>query len=249
MADDKLDNLNGDLTKLSSAWSGFMLNLEDGGGLMSSLARGSIQVLIKSISFLQEKTDLVSFFWGQFINDMKNVGEGFAIVGQKIYILAKEFQQFAVDTKLALKDVPFLGGLVDEKALLAQRKQLDGEIQYAKDKIWDLELIRLRRDKESQENYGKMLVRRLDIQKEVDTQLKGLANKFVEDTTKKDEEGLARLKANREKFFLKLKKLEEDITDKTEIEKIERKRLRHIAELDLLKLETTEKKRGSKKNK
>ena len=241
MADDKLDNLNGDLTKLSSAWSGFMLNLEDGGGIMSSLARGSIQVLTSSVAFLQEKTDLVSFFWTQFINDMKNVGEGFSIVGQKIYILAKEFQQFGVDAKLALKDVPFLGGLVDEESLLAQRAQLDGEIQYAKDKIFDLELIRLRRDKESQEAYGQMLLRRIDIQKKADTKLKKLATTFVEDTTKIDTDAEKALIARREKFFLKLKTIEENAEDKTELEKIERKRLRHIAELELLKLNETEK--------
>lgn len=247
MADDKLDNLNGDLTKLSSAWSGFMLNLEDGGGIMSSLARGSIQVLTSSIAFLQEKTDLVSFFWTQFINDMKNVGEGFAIVGQKIYILAKEFQQFGVDAKLALKDVPFLGGLVDEDVLLAQRKQLDGEIQYAKDKIFDLELIRLRRDKESQEAYGQMLLRRIDIQKKADTKLKKLASTFVEDTTKKDTDAEKALIARREKFFLKLKTIEENAEDKTALEKIERKRLRHIAELELLKLNETEKQEAVKR--
>jgi len=243
----RLDNLNGDLTKLSSAWSGFMLNLEDGGGIMSSLARGSIQVLTSSIAFLQEKKDLVSFFWTQFINDMKNVGEGFAIVGQKIYILAKEFQQFGVDAKLALKDVPFLGGLVDEEALLAQRAQLDGEIQYAKDKIFDLELIRLRRDKESQEAYGQMLLRRIDIQKKADTKLKKLATTFVEDTTKKDNEAEKALIARREKFFLKLKTIEENAEDKTELEKIERKRLRHIAELELLKLNETEKQEAVKR--
>jgi hypothetical protein len=243
----RLDNLNGDLIKLSSAWSGFMLNLEDGGGIMSTLARGSIQVLTSSIAFLQEKTDLVSFFWGQFINDMKNVGEGFSIVGQKIYILAKEFQQFGVDAKLALKDVPFLGGLVDEEALLAQRAQLDGEIQYAKDKIFDLELIRLRRDKESQEAYGQMLLRRIDIQKKVDTKLKKLATTFVEDTTKIDTDAEKALIARRKQFFLKLKTVEENAEDKTELEKIERKRLRHIAELDLLKLNETEKQEAVKR--
>ena len=241
MADEKLNNLNGDLTKLSSAWSGFMLNLEDGGGIMSSLARGSIQVLTSSIAFLQEKTDLIGFFWTQFINDMKNGGTQFTIIGHNIMILAKDFQQFGIDAQLALKDVPFFGGLVDEESLLAQRAQLTKEIDYAKGQILELKVVQFARDKDSQQAYADMLLRRIDIQKKADTKLKKLATTFVEDTTKIDTDAEKALEARREKFFLKLKTIEENITDKTEVEKIERKRLRHIAELELLKLETTEK--------
>ena len=247
MAEDKLDNLNGDLTKLSSAWSGFMLNLEDGGGIMSSLARGSVKLLTGTITFLQQKTELMGFFWTQFINDMKNGGTQFTIIGHNIMLLAQEFQQFGIDAQLALKDVPFFGGLVNEEALLAQRAQLNKEIDYSKKKIIELKVVQFARDKATNKAYTDMLVRRIDIQKKVDTKLKKLASTFVEDTTKKDEEGLAKLLANREKFFLKLKKLEEDATDKTEIEKIERKRLRHIAELELLKLNTVEKNEAVKR--
>ena len=241
MADDKLDNLNGDLTKLSSAWSGFMLNLEDGGGIMSSLARGSIQLVTASISFLQKKVDLVGFFWTQMTNDMKNGGDAFSIVGQNVFILAKKFQQFGIDARLALKDVPFFGGEIDEENILAQRAHIDEEIKYAKDKILELKNTQLARNNDTNKAYSDMLLRQVDIQNKADTKLKKLASTFVEDKTKKDEEGLARLIANREKFFLKLKTIEENAEDKTELEKIERKRLRHIAELELLKLNETEK--------
>lgn len=241
MAEEKLNNLNGDLTKLSSAWSGFMLNLEDGGGIMSTLSRGSVQVLTSSISLLQEKTDLMGFFWTQFINDIKNGGTQFSIIGQNIFLMAKKIQQFGIDVKLALVDVPFFSGKIDEEALLKQRASIDAEMTYAKNKIIELKVVQFARNKETQQAYADMLLRRIDIQKKVDTKLTKLATTFVEDKSKIDEDGLAKLKANREKFFLKLKKLEEDAEDKTEVDKIERKRLRHIAELDLLKLETTEK--------
>ena len=241
MAEEKLNNLNGDLTKLSSAWSGFMLNLEDGGGIMSTLARGSIQVLTSSIAFLQEKTDLMGFFWTQFINDIKNGGTQFSIIGQNIFLMAKKIQQFGIDVKLALADVPFFSGKIDEEALLKQRASIDAEVTYAKNKIIELKVVQFARNKETQQAYADMLLRRIDIQKKVDTKLKKLATTFVEDKSKIDEDGLAKLIANREKFFLKLKKLEEDAEDKSEIEKIERKRLRHLAELELLKLNETEK--------
>ena len=247
MAEDKLDNLNGDLTKLSSAWSGFMLNLEDGGGIMSSLARGSVKLLTGTITFLQQKTELMGFFWTQFLNDMKNGGTQFSIIGQNIFLMAKKIQQFGIDVQLALVDVPFFGGAVNKEALLAQRTSIDAEMEYAKKKIIELKVVQFARDKATNKAYTDMLVRRIDIQKKVDSKLKKLATTFVEDTTKKDAEGLAKLLANREKFFLKLKKLEEDATDKTEIEKIERKRLRHIAELELLKLNAIEKQEAVKR--
>ena len=172
---------------------------------------------------------------------MKNGGTQFTIIGHNIMILAKDFQQFGIDAQLALKDVPFFGGLVDEESLLAQRAQLTKEIDYAKGQILELKVVQFARDKDSQQAYADMLLRRIDIQKKADTKLKKLATTFVEDTTKIDTDAEKALEARREKFFLKLKTIEENITDKTEVEKIERKRLRHIAELELLKLETTEK--------
>jgi hypothetical protein len=39
----KLDNLSGDVTKLGSAWEGFLLGIEDGTGLMVTMARGVVQ--------------------------------------------------------------------------------------------------------------------------------------------------------------------------------------------------------------
>jgi len=247
MAEEKLNNLNGDLTKLSSAWSGFMLNLEDGGGIMSSLARGSVKLLTGTITFLQQKTELMGFFWTQFINDIKNGGTQFSIIGQNIFLMAKKIQQFGIDVKLALVDVPFFGGKINEEELLAQRKSIDAEMDYAKKKIIELKVVQFARNKATNKAYADMLLRRVDIQKKVDTKLKKLATTFVEDTTKKDTDAEKALIARREKFFLKLKTIEENAEDKTELEKIERKRLRHIAELELLKLNETEKQEAVKR--
>ena len=247
MAEEKLNNLNGDLTKLSSAWSGFMLNLEDGGGIMSSIARGSIQLLTGTITLLQHKVDLMGFYWTAFVNQIKNGGTQFSIIGQNIYLMAKKIEQFGIDVKLALVGVPFFGDKIDEEALLKQRASLDAEMTYAKNKILELKKVQLDRNLDTNKAYKEMLLRQIDIQKRADTKLKELATTFVEDTKEKDAEELARLIANREKFFLKLKALEEDFEDKTELEKIERKRLRHIAELELLKLNEKEKQEAVKR--
>lgn len=48
------DNLEGDLTLLGSTWDGFKLSLEDGDGILTQLARGSVQLVIDAIISLNE---------------------------------------------------------------------------------------------------------------------------------------------------------------------------------------------------
>ena len=52
MAEVRLDNLAGDTTKLSSAWEGFLLSIEDGEGLFSSIARGIVQATTSLLNFI-----------------------------------------------------------------------------------------------------------------------------------------------------------------------------------------------------
>jgi hypothetical protein len=52
MAEVRLDNLAGDTTKLSSAWEGFLLSIEDGEGLFNSIARGIIQATTSLLNFI-----------------------------------------------------------------------------------------------------------------------------------------------------------------------------------------------------
>jgi len=52
MADTQLDTLSGSVTKLSSAWEGFILSLEDGDGTLSTILKGAIDLT----------TDLVNVF-------------------------------------------------------------------------------------------------------------------------------------------------------------------------------------------
>jgi len=52
MAEVRLDNLAGDTTKLSSAWEGFLLSIEDGKGLFSSIARGIVQATTSLLNFI-----------------------------------------------------------------------------------------------------------------------------------------------------------------------------------------------------
>ena len=58
MAEVRLDNLAGDTTKLSSAWEGFLLSIEDGEGLFSSIARGIVQATTSLLNFITPTTKL-----------------------------------------------------------------------------------------------------------------------------------------------------------------------------------------------
>lgn len=52
LAETRLDNLAGDTTKLSSAWEGFLLSIEDGEGIFNSIARGIVQATTSLLNFI-----------------------------------------------------------------------------------------------------------------------------------------------------------------------------------------------------
>jgi len=60
MADIKLDNLSGDATKLGSAFEGFILSIEDGAGILNSIARAAIQATTAILNFLTPTISLTS---------------------------------------------------------------------------------------------------------------------------------------------------------------------------------------------
>ena len=65
MAEIRLDNLAGDTTKLSSAWEGLLLSIEDGEGLFSGIARGIVQATTSIIGFLTPSQDLANTYFQQ----------------------------------------------------------------------------------------------------------------------------------------------------------------------------------------
>lgn len=65
MAEVRLDNLAGDTTKLSSAWEGLLLSIEDGEGLFSGIARGIVQATTSIIGFLTPSQDLANTYFQQ----------------------------------------------------------------------------------------------------------------------------------------------------------------------------------------
>ena len=113
MAEVRLDNLAGDTTKLSSAFEGFLLSIEDGGGLFSKIARLFVQF---ATSFLTGITKMSNFF-GAFITEFN---ESFAVF-HNLKLSAK----IAIDSivlgflnlKGVVAEIPFIGKAIDKKAL------------------------------------------------------------------------------------------------------------------------------------
>lgn len=113
MAEVRLDNLEGDTTKLSSAWEGFMLSLEDGEGLFNMIARAFVQYLTHAINSLKSFSNFFGALFAE-INDSLSVvhtfklGVSAAIDGIKLSFL-----------KLGevIAEIPFIGKHIDKKAL------------------------------------------------------------------------------------------------------------------------------------
>jgi TP901 family phage tail tape measure protein len=81
MADTQLDTLRGAMTKLSSAWEGFILSIEDGNGVLSKVLKGAIDLtteLVSTMTLLNSSNVLQAY------QDQLNVGT------------ASEFEKIAI---------------------------------------------------------------------------------------------------------------------------------------------------------
>ena len=72
IAETRLDNLEGDTTKLSSAWEGLLLSIEDGEGIFNKIARASIQWITLLVSGITKASNFLGAFFSE-INDSLSV--------------------------------------------------------------------------------------------------------------------------------------------------------------------------------
>ena len=234
MADEKLNNLEGSLTKLSSAWDGFMLNLEDGSGVIGKLAKGAVDVLTKAVTDLTNTSTALGLAWDGFVTFIESIPTRLEVIGL-------DLQEFALQARLVAEDIPFWGNPEDTARLEAQLQQVRGAQAQA---LEDLAVFQ----KSTEESYMKAYlayngIKLKEQQTEEDTAKakEKIQDEFIEGSTEKDD------KANQErldaiaKFRAKLKKMEEDAEDLTEIDKLERKKERHLKELEALEMDENEK--------
>ena len=247
MAEIKLDNLAGDTTKLASAWEGFLLSMEDGSGLLNKMARGSLKALTTVIGSIQSGLFKMGLAWDNVVLGFEFGGLAVQKAGAYFTALGKEISIFAVDAMMAMADVPIIGGLVDDATLIAKRKQLTGELEAANKLINDFSIKQFENEqKRDKNNVEARLGRRLvdyrnaeEQEAKLEEEAQVIKDKIDEDQRKKDEDA-------RKAFLAKLKKLDEDTDDITQLERIQRKRERHLKDLETIKMNATERKEAEK---
>jgi hypothetical protein len=242
MANKQLDNLDGDLKILNSTWEGFMLGIEDGDGAMNSLARKGVKLLTDAINGLNKGAERVSFYFTDLREGLKeaSVGIGATVVGLFTKMRLK-IEEFVTKAKLKMSEVPLIGGAIDEEAAKANLKRIEEDLSKANaliDKGAEYRSKSVARagtaEIRFQQEYNKItedIRTKARIKKEAEAE---------EEEAKEDEDNKASI-AKKKAFLDKLAKAEADQEAKTQAEKIELARQRHLDELAKIEMNTTEK--------
>ena len=125
IAETRLDNLEGDTTKLGSAWEGFLLSVEDGEGIFNKIARGFVQFLTKFVTRITQNGKALGALFSE-------LNETVQIQINQIRVSIRKF--FANVSSLSLKfketiaDVPFIGKAIDKNKLAKDRKAITDEL-------------------------------------------------------------------------------------------------------------------------
>lgn len=255
IAEIRLDNLAGDTTKLSSAWEGFLIGLEDGDGIINAIQRGSIQLLTKGITALGTVIDFLGFSFKETWNDTKLVTSGSVdFLKGSLLTLGSAIKLFANEALLQFSKIPIIGKAVDTDAvklniLEAKKALLEGEESIEKARISFSELAANRRSRGirfTAQQEGK--IKRAEEKKQQELELEELeeANKRKEELTEEEQEKLKKSREELAKIIAKSTKQAEDLEDITEVQKTERRRERALKELEDVKLSETEKREAKK---
>ena len=255
MAEVRLDNLAGDTTKLSSAWEGFLLNLEDGDGILNKIQRGGVQLLTKSINGLSILLDYLGFSFKDTWAQTKLVTSATVDFLQGSFkILGNTIKLFANQALLQFSKIPIIGKAIDKDVIKtniddAKDAIIKGSetLDEATDKFRQASLNRATfygRFSASQE--AKARRKEEKKQAEIDAKLKEQKQKEDEKLSEEEQKRLEEEREKLAKIEAKTRKQSQDLEDKTEVEKAKRKRERALAELEAVKLSEKEKREAKK---
>lgn len=128
MAEIRLDNLEGDTTKLGSAWEGFLLSVEDGEGIFTRIARSFVQGLTNIVSSLT----FVSKATGAFFKEIRETaGVSIAVLKTGIKNALRGIQSSFLSFKETIADIPFIGKAIDKEKLAKDREALNQALAKA----------------------------------------------------------------------------------------------------------------------
>ena len=251
----RLDNLEGDMTKLGSAWEGFLLGLEDGEGPINDIQRMLVQGLTKAITGLGTVVEFVAFYFTEYWSiAVSNFKANVTIFKGLFNIFGGAIKLFANKALLAISEIPLIGKAIDKDAAKkrideANKLILEGGEKLAKG-------VKTQRD-----NAIKVATfySRFKAQQEgkAERVQQAKENKRLQEQKKQqeaeDEEARKKRLEERKKELEKLAKIEEkyakqseDLQDTTDLAKAQRKRKRALEEIEALKLTETEKREAIK---
>jgi hypothetical protein len=240
MSDTMTDNLTGDFKKLSSAWEGLILGMEDGNGVINRIGRGAVQFLTTALGQLSLASEFLGFTFehlGGSITDFRlQAANDVSNIRTKILM---NFRIMALKAMEYFADVPLLGKAINKDEVsselkkvedaysehLGKQAKIDEEFAKRKDKRGDFWQSWETRKTETAQRIQKAAKEKKE-QEDAEKQAK---------VTEEQQAELAAANEKRKQFKAKLDKADEDQEDKTERQKIERKRDREIAELEALK--------------
>ena len=243
MAEIRLDNLAGDMTKLGSAWDGFLLGIEDGEGPINAIQRFLVKGLTASINFLGKAIDVTAFGFKDFFDSLSlGISMSREIIAGGFGYFAGVIKKFSNEAILLISEVPFIGKAIDaekvksnlliaEAELQASQERIQkgvdisGELTARKNTFW----LRYQLSQEKKEKEKA----RAESKKIEDEQL-------LEDVEKKKAEAArlakekAKAEADREKLLAKFIKKEQDLLANDATKKLELERERAYKEIELI---------------
>ncbi len=250
MADEQLNNLAGDITKLSSAWEGFLLGIEDGEGVLNKISRGAIQLLTNGLGFLTKASEAVADGFRVNFASAKRIA---TTIGQRLSEtfnnVGLNITKFAQKAKLTISEIPFIGAAIDKEALQANMKITEAELEASNIRLQELADNANNESALRKAHYDQIKAdREVKIAKDTKAKIDKINQDegFVEGATgdEADDKVKARLQKEadlRNKFKKKLMEQERSDEAQTELDKNELARTRHLEELETIKLNAEEK--------
>lgn len=165
MAEVRLDNLSGDVTKLQSAWEGLLLGIEDGNGAMSKFLRSTIQAATAITSFFTATKSTVEVLEDERLNLFK-------VEAQLNNTNIKQKERVKLIKDLQKRYPKFLNNLNAEKVT---NKQLAGAIKLVNNELVN-KIILAKQDakmEEQAELHAAQKIRNLETEDKV---LRNIAN-------------------------------------------------------------------------
>ena len=158
MAEIRLDNLSGDVTKLQSAWEGLLLGIEDGTGAMSKFLRSTIQAATAITSFFTATESVVETLEDERLSLFK-------VEAQLNDTNIKQEDRIKLIEDLQKKYPKFLNNLNAEKVT---NKQLAGAIKLVNNELVN-KIILAKEDEKIQEQTEKQAQAKI-LQLEIEDQ-------------------------------------------------------------------------------